>query len=267
MTPQTRMNARRALGVARQGNVLTLTLQRGDASNAINAEMRALLLAALREAKADPTLRALILTGSGEEVFSTGLDLPELAVSTPAEGRQIVAELRAVHVALMDLDIPTIAVIKGACVGAGLELALHCDLRFARNDARFATPGVTVGIVPGGGSILRLQQLVGVGAAQALLLTGSVINAERAFLIGLVTNVIAPGAFDEAVQEFAGYLAMLPPVAVGELKKLLRAAGSADAETLAAASGEAMARCLAEEEAIERLRAMFMGAGPDTTVH
>ncbi|MBI1239288.1 MAG: enoyl-CoA hydratase [Alphaproteobacteria bacterium] len=267
MPGQTRTSGTRALGLSRSGSVLTLTLQRPEASNAVNAEMRAMLLGALREAKADPSLRALVLTGAGDDVFSTGLDLPELAVSTPAEGHQIVEELRAVHLALMALDIPTIAVIKGACIGAGLELALHCDLRFARNDARFASPGVTVGIVPGGGSILRLQQLIGAGAAQALLLTGSVINAERAFLIGLVTNVIAPGAFDEAVAEFAGYLAMLPPVAVRELKRLLRSSSHRDGDALALESAEAMARCLAEEEAIERLRAMFVGAGPDTTVH
>lgn len=255
------------VAAVRDGAILTLTLNRPDNTNAINGAMRKTLLGHLREAKADARVRTVVLTGAGEEAFSTGLDIAELSTLTAAEAEPLAFELRAIHEALLALDVPVIAAIKGSCVGSGLELALHCDLRFARGDARFAFPGINIGLVPGGGSIERLTQLTGSGAATALLMTGSVINAERAFLVGLASNVIAPNSFDGAITEFSHYLAGLSPVAMRELKALLRLSAGAGTQAMVARGAQALRACVEEGDLTQRLQGLYEGPGPDTTVH
>jgi enoyl-CoA hydratase/carnithine racemase len=252
----------------RSGAVLTITINRPEQTNAISAAVRHGLVGALRDAKGDPRIRVVVLTGSGEDAFSTGLDVYELATMTPLEAETLALRVRSVHEAVLALDVPTVAAIKGACVGSGLELALHCDLRCARADARFSFPGINIGLVPGGASVQRLTQTIGHGPAQALMLSGSIINAERAFLCGLITNVITMESFSEGIRELSGYLANLPPVAVRELKALFRDSAQKSSTDMARAGAEALKRCFAEGDASTRLQALYGGgAGPDTTLH
>jgi enoyl-CoA hydratase/carnithine racemase len=252
----------------RSGSVLTITINRPEQTNAISSAVRHGLIAALRDAKGDPRIRVVVLAGAGEEAFSTGLDVYELATMTPLEAETLALRVRSVHEAILALDVPTVAAIKGACVGSGLELALNCDLRCARADARFSFPGINIGLVAGGASVQRLTQLIGYGPAQALMLTGSIINAERAFLCGLVTNVITPESFGEGVRELANYLSNLPPVAVRELKALFREVPNRSAPDMARAGAEALKRCFSDGDASARLQALYGGgAGPDTTLH
>lgn len=253
--------------IERAGPVLSVIINRPEQNNALNAEVREALLGVLRAARADAGVRVLVLRAAGEEAFSTGLDIQELATLSPREAEDLAFKMRALMDALAALDMPSIALIKGACIGSGLELAMHCDLRFSRTDARFAFPGINVGIVPGGASVRRLAQLIGAGPAQALLLTGSLINAERAFMLGLVTNIIPPNAWDEAVGEFTQYLANLPPVAVREVKGLLRLALDGDQAALVVKGAEALKRCFAEGEALALLRQFYAGPGAKTTYH
>lgn len=252
----------------RSGSVLTITINRPEQTNAINTAVRHDLVAALRDARGDQRVRAVVLTSSGEDAFSTGLDVQELSTITPLEAETLALRMRGVHEAIMALEVPTVAAIKGACVGAGLELALHCDLRCVRADARFSFPGINIGVVSGGASVQRLSQIIGYGPAQSLMLTGSIINAERAFLCGLVTNVITMESFADGIRELANYLSNLPPVAVRELKALFREAPSRSAQDMARAGSEALRRCFAEGDASVRLQALYGGgAGPGTTLH
>ncbi|NWH08577.1 MAG: enoyl-CoA hydratase/isomerase family protein [Alphaproteobacteria bacterium] len=250
-----------------RGPVLTLSLNRLAQNNTLNQELRQALLGALSQAKSNSEIRAVILTGEGEETFCSGLDLPELAALTPFEVEAVALEVRKIHEALLALDVPTIAVIKGACIGSGLELALHCDIRLARSDARFAFPGVGLGITPGGGSVQRLVQLAGGGAAHSLFLTGSVINAERAFSLGLLMSVIPPGNFAEALREFLDYIVSLPPLAVKEIKVLLRAALAMESAEIVAQGAAALRRCFEDGTISERLRQLYAGPAPGTTLH
>ncbi|MBL9011140.1 MAG: enoyl-CoA hydratase/isomerase family protein [Alphaproteobacteria bacterium] len=254
-----------ALRIRKRGPLTILTINRPDANNALDDAVRGALLRACDRIAADEETGAVLLTGAGNEAFSTGYDLPQLAALTPAEAEALARTARTVCERLAGLDVPVIAAIKGACIGAGLELALHCDIRVARGDARFGFPGIGLGLPPGSAAVDRLGKLIGMGPASALFITGGVITAERAFMLGLVTNVVGIAEFDPAVMDFAGHIAALPRTALLQLKRMLKAAMlGAVPETVGA---EALRRAFDEGEAGERLRAMFGGPAPGSAIH
>lgn len=249
----------------KQGALTIVTLNRPDANNALDDAVRGELLHACDTIAADAETGAVVVTGAGNEAFSTGYDLPQLSGLTPAEAETLARGARMVCERVAALDIPVIGAIKGACIGAGLELALHCDMRIARGDARFGFPGISLGLPPGSAAIDRLGKLVGMGPASALFITGGVISAERAFMLGLVTNVVSAKEFDSAVLEFATHIANLPRVASVQLKRMLKAAmlgGVPDS-----LGAEALKRAFDEGEAGERLRTMFGGPAPGAAIH
>lgn len=249
----------------KHGPLTILTINRPDANNALDDAVRGELLRACDRIAQESDTGAVVITGAGNESFSTGYDLPQLSALTPAEAEALGRGSRMVCERLSGLDIPVIASIKGACIGAGLELALHADLRIARGDARFGFPGVSMGIPPGSAAVERLGKLVGYGPATALFITGGVISAERAFMLGLVTNVVGAKEFDAAVMEFAAHVAALPRVAVVQLKRMVKASmlGSVP-EGLGA---EALRRAFDEGQVGDRLRAMFGGPTPGAAIH
>ena len=191
----------------RTGAVLTLTINRPDATNAIDSMLREELTVAFDEIAATRQLRAVVLTSAGDDAFSVGMDIAEIAAFSPAEVEQVGVAARGIYERMAALEIPIIAAIKGACLGAGFELALHADVRLARADARFGLPGINVGMNAGGGALGRLQRISGNGSAAALALTGGVVTAERAFMLGLVSNVAGMQDFAPSVQQLAEHLA------------------------------------------------------------
>jgi enoyl-CoA hydratase len=257
----------RALIIERDGGVLTLRINRPEASNAIDNVLREELAGALDAAVANRNLRAVILTSTGEDAFSVGMDIGELAGFSPGEIEQVARQARAVYDRMGALDVPIIAAVKGACLGAGFELALHADVRLARADARFGLPGINVGLSAGGGALGRLQRISGNGSAAALALTGGVVTAERAFMLGLVSNVAGMQEFEPSVQQLAQHLTTLSPVAVAETKRLLKVAAERGIEAAAEASPRALARCFSEGDASVRLQMMIGGRDPEATVH
>ncbi len=247
------------------GPLTVITLNRPDANNALDDAVRGELLRACDTIAGDDETGAVVLTGAGNEAFSSGYDLPQLAGLTPGEAESLARGSRLVCERLAGLDVPVIGAIKGACIGAGLELALHCDMRIARGDARFGFPGISLGLPPGSAAVDRLGRLIGLGPASALFVTGGVISAERAFMLGLVTNVVSIKEFDAAVMEFASHVANLPRVATVQLKRMLKAAMLGGVpESLGA---EALRRAFEEGETGERLRAMFGGPSPGAAIH
>jgi len=255
----------RAVRYEKNGALAVVTLNRPLENNALDDTIRTGLMQACDSIDSDGDLSCVILTGSGNEAFSTGYDLPQLAALTPQEAELLAREARLVCERLAGVNVPVIAAIKGACIGAGLELALHCDMRIARADARFGFPGINLGLAPGSAAIERMGKICGMGPAHALFLTGGVIAAERAFMLGLVTNVVGPKDFDWAVTEFAAHLANLPGVALRELKTMLKA--SYMGAVPASLGAEALKRCFAEGQAGERLRTMFGGPAPGAAIH
>lgn len=265
MPPRKNIKDDGPLRFEKRGALTILTINRPDANNALDDAVRGELLRACELVSRDEDTGAVVLTGAGNEAFSTGYDLPQLAGLVPSEAESLARGARLVCERLAALDIPVIAAIKGACIGAGLELALHADLRIARGDARFGFPGISLGLPPGSAAVERLGKLIGNGPASALFVTGGVISAERAFMLGLVTNVVGNKEFDNAVFEFATHIAALPRIASVQLKRMLKASmlGSVP-EGLGV---DALRMAFDEGEAGQRLRTMFGGPAPGSAIH
>lgn len=253
--------------VSRDGAICTVAIDRQPAGNAIDRAVRQGVTRAMAEIAADSAIRVVILRGAGDEAFSIGSDVAQLATLTPIEAEAVSAEARRMHEAVGRLTKPVIAAIRGPCIGAGLELALQADIRFARADGRFGLPSVTIGLPPGGMALTRLSQLIGTGPALTLSLTGGIINAERAFMLGLVSNVLPADQFDAAVDQMAEHLASLSPLALSETKRLFQAMVENGPGEIARASTEAFVRCFGAGDVAERLRGFYGGPEPDASVH
>ncbi len=207
----------------RRGAVELLTLNRPEKRNALNGELRAALLTALAGIAADPTVRAVVITGAGDKAFVAGADVSEFAK------RDVAAQARTmqgprVYDAVAAMERPVIAAINGVCLGGGLELALACDIRIASAAARFGQPEVTLGLMPGGGATQRLPRLVGTGAALRLILTGDPIDAAEALRIGLIEEITEPAGCVTRAVALAERIARNAPVAVAAAKRVTRAA-------------------------------------------
>jgi 2-(1,2-epoxy-1,2-dihydrophenyl)acetyl-CoA isomerase len=205
------------------GAVLTITINRPDALNAFDRVTTERLAAALRTAEHDPSVRAIVLTGAGR-AFSAGQDVKEMARETAERGpRAIGNQLRdrynPVIVRLRALEKPVIAAINGVATGAGLGIALACDLRIASDQASFVLSPVGIGLIPGVGMTRFLPALIGLARASELTFTGERIDASRALEIGLVNRVVAAVDLVAAAREMAAGLTALPTRAIGLTKR------------------------------------------------
>ncbi|MEK1933274.1 MAG: enoyl-CoA hydratase-related protein [Pararhizobium sp.] len=249
-----------------EANVATITIQRPDALNALNAAVLAQLEAAILEAGANETVRVLMLTGRGERAFIAGADVVEFVGASPTDALAITERTKRVVDSVAQCRKPVLAVINGYCFGAGFELALACDLRIASTKAQMGLPEIKLGIMPGGGGTARLTKLAGSSIARTLAMTGDPISAHRAFELGLVASVHDPDDLMNAAVELSARLALLPPIALTLLKSTLNIAVDADTETACQAEFKSFAICFStadKEEGVkaflEKRKPIFMG--------
>ena len=167
------------------------------------------------------TLRVLVLTGAGDKSFSAGADINELSELTPASARQFITLLHQAHSALRALRVPVICRVNGFCLGAGLEMAVSCDIRVAVEHAVFGMPEVQVGL-PSVIEAALLPRLIGWGKTNDLLMTGRNIEANEALQCGLVETVVPAPDLDAAVEERVSAILQAGPVAVRAQKRLMR---------------------------------------------
>jgi methylglutaconyl-CoA hydratase len=210
--------------VSDEQGIRTLTLNRPARRNALTHAMRQELIAALRTAADDASCRVVVLLGAGE-AFCAGLDLKELAAhgsDTSAGHNADAQQLSMLFRTLYECPRPTIAAVHGAAVGGGAGLATLCDFTLAEPQAFFAYPEVKIGFVPALVSAYLVLQ-VGEKCARDLLLTGRTVDAEEAFRLGLVSQVVAPGELPERTRELAGTLIGNSPEALCATKSLLAA--------------------------------------------
>ena len=218
------------LKIDRDGAIVTLTMNQPDLRNALTGNTAVQeFVDACAAISADESVRAVIVTGNGK-VFSSGGNIRDMqrqigpAIS-PMRLRQEYREgIQRLPLALYNLDVPTIAAVNGAAIGAGCDLACMCDIRIASDRALFAESFVKVGIVPGDGGCWLLPRVVGASRAAELALTGDAIDAEEALRIGLVSRVVAPDALLDAALELAGRIAANPPQVLRWTKQLLQQA-------------------------------------------
>jgi enoyl-CoA hydratase/carnithine racemase len=227
-----------------QSNILIVRLINADEKYTFSERLVTELLALLEKLKADDKLAALILTGS-DKYFCTGGDLRAMQNlqdgmfgGTPEEIEQKYQQgIQRVVDELYHLPIPTIAAINGAAVGAGLGLALACDMRIAVKQAKLAESFTRIGLIAGDGDAWLLPRLVGYANAAYLTLSSDMISAEKAAQIGLVNEACEPDALMPSVISMAQKIAEHPIKAVREMKRLLQQSGQQSfAESLQAAA-------------------------------
>lgn len=195
--------------------IATVTVNRPDKLNALNAQVIADLGQLAHNVANDPATRAVILTGAGPKAFVAGADIGELAELDGPGGRTVAARGQAAFRALERLRVPVIAAINGFALGGGCELAMACHIRIAAPNARFGQPEVKLGLIPGFGGTVRLPRLIGRGRATELLLTGRMIDAAEAERIGLVNRVVEADSLLATARATALEILAMSPLAVG----------------------------------------------------
>ena len=194
--------------------VAVVTLDRPKVLNALNNQTLAELSSCMADLKANAAVRAIILTGAGEKSFVAGADINELAALSPVEGQAHARRGQLIFDAIENLGKPVIAAINGFALGGGCELAMACTMRLAADTARFGQPEVNLGLLPGYAGSQRLPRLVGKGIAMEILLTGDMVNAQRAYEIGLVNRVVPAAELMAEATKLAQALAAKAPIAV-----------------------------------------------------
>jgi enoyl-CoA hydratase len=230
--------------------VAVLTLSHPERRNALNIELSGKLVDAVRAAVADDGVGAVVITGE-DPAFCAGGDLAELARADPATLHTVYAGF----LAIAQCPLPTIAAVNGAAVGAGLNLALACDLRLAGPRAKFDARFLSLGLHPGGGYTWMLQRLLGPQAAAALTLFGDVLDADEAARIGLVHRVVEDVL--PAAVELAGRAAAAPRDLVVATKATMRlTAGAISHAEAVEIEVRAQAESVRSEQFQERLAAL-----------
>lgn len=233
--------------------VVTLTLDSPERRNALDEELAAQVREAVAGVAADPGARCLVVTGAGR-VFCSGADLGELRrrhLGGVLPRRESMGAYYRTFLDLRDLPVPSIAAVNGPAIGAGLNLALCCELRVAGASARFGATFVRLGIHPGGGATYLLSRLLGPARAAEMLLTGEVVDARRALELGLVNRLVEDSELAGTAAGLAATIAANSPRAVRGAKRALHLALDASLAAMLEVEGLAQAATQESEDAAE----------------
>jgi 2-(1,2-epoxy-1,2-dihydrophenyl)acetyl-CoA isomerase len=257
-----------AVDVTQDAGVLTITLNRPDVLNALNREVHARIFEALERAKTDDSIRAVVITGAGRG-FCVGQDLQEFAGGAGDVAQNLRENYHRNVLAIRALQKPVIAAVNGAAAGAGMSLALACDVRIASRSASFVPAFIKIGLIPDSGGTWLVRRLLGAARAFEWLTTGRRLDADEAREWGLVSEVVEDDELPERMHEVAALYAAMPTRAVWQTKRLLDEAESAtfpDQLELEATTQAEMTRTpdFAEGVAafLEKREATFTGAAP-----
>ncbi|HWA41469.1 MAG TPA: enoyl-CoA hydratase-related protein [Gemmatimonadales bacterium] len=203
--------------------IATITINRPDKLNALNAAVIEDLGHVAHHLATDTAIRGAILTGSGTKAFAAGADIAEMAEQTPQEGLERARRGQAVFRLLETCGKPVIAAVNGFALGGGCELAMACHLRVASTSAKFGQPEVKLGICPGYGGTVRLPRLVGKGRAIDILVTGRMVEATEALQIGLVNRIVEPEKLMAESEALLRGIIAMGPLAVRSCLELVDA--------------------------------------------
>jgi enoyl-CoA hydratase/carnithine racemase len=211
--------------VETKNHAVWITLNRADSSNAYSSEMVKALVSVLRYADEDKNIRVIVITGAGKN-FCAGGDIKAMRNKSgmfAGESNELreayQAGIQQIPLTFSQLKTPVIAMVNGAAIGAGCDLAAMCDLRIASSEAVFAETFAKVGLVPGDGGAFFLTRLIGFGKAMEMFLTCKSILATEALGIGLVNQVVLPNELKIKTEELVEHLSSLPPIALQMTKK------------------------------------------------
>ena len=207
------------ISLAHDGPSCVITLNRPDKRNAISVLMMDELLAALKAAESEPSVRGVVITG-GPAFFAAGADLNEaLQVKTASQGTEYFKRWHRLNSTIEELAKPVIAAIEGFCITGGLELALACDLRVAAEGSTFAITSARIGTVAGAGGTQRLPRIVGIAHALDILFAADPIDAAHAYRIGLINRLTPKGGALAAARALIEVYAQRAPLSLALVKR------------------------------------------------
>lgn len=243
--------------------VATITVDRPDARNAMNSQVRNEFKEAVQIAEEDEQIRVVVITGSeGTSTFISGADV------TDFKDRGVVEQIEArewprIYDIPEKVSIPVIARINGHAVGGGCELIQACDIRIAQSGSKIGQPEINLGLIPGGGGSQRLPRLVGKGQAMKMILSGELIDAKEAQEIGLIEEVHPSEELDEAVYDLAGTIAEKSPLALEYAKKAIKMSSRVDLHNGIQYESDLFVKLFATEDKDEGIEAFLEGRDPD----
>jgi enoyl-CoA hydratase/carnithine racemase len=241
--------------------VLTITINRPARKNALTSAMYQAMADALSAAEQDPAVRAILIRGHAD-VFTAGNDIEDFLKSPPTGDDSPV--IRFLH-AIADAQKPLVAAVKGAAIGIGTTMLLHCDFVYAADSARFAVPFAQLGLCPEAASSLLLPRVAGYQAAAEKLLLGDAFDAQEAHRMGFVTRVLPAGELDAYVAAQLQRLAALPAASLRVTKSLMKRASAHEIRTQMDEELVHFARMLLAPEAREAFSAFLEKRKPDFT--
>jgi enoyl-CoA hydratase/carnithine racemase len=207
----------------KRGKIATITLNRPSVMNAFTMDMIYQWAEALDEYKRDNSVHAVVLTAAGDRAFCSGVDLAALDAMDASKSinrKNLLWEhIHKIALTVDQLDKPLIAAVNGSAVGAGMDMALMCDIRFASENARFSEGYIRVGLVPGDGGAYYLPKMVGMAKALELMWTGDFISATEAKELGIVNQVYDSNELMEKTMEFAQRIVNSPTIAIRMIKR------------------------------------------------
>ena len=219
-------------GSSPAGGVISVwTLNRPEKLNALNAASHDALKQACADAEADDNVRVVVIRGADPPpapegtrqkpaAFAAGADISEFAGKNSDDVRPFFENNAWERI--WNLTKPTIAMVDGFALGGGIELALSCDLRIASTRARFGTPEINLGLIPGGGGTQRLADILGYGKAMEMVMTGEMVGSEEALRLGLVNDVVEPDDLETRTMEMAENIARKSPYTIKVVKRAVR---------------------------------------------
>lgn len=203
------------LHVALENPLATITINRPQKLNALNITTISEIHQALKKLDKNPDIKCIIITGSGEKAFVAGADIAEFAHFSEKQGQELSEKGQEILFNFIEhLSTPVIAAINGYALGGGLELAMACHFRIASHNTRMGLPEVSLGVIPGYGGTQRLPQLIGKGRALELILTASMIDAEKALEYGLVNHMVPIEELLEVTRKIALKITQNSPTAI-----------------------------------------------------
>lgn len=215
--------------IEEENAIATITINRPKKLNALNKDTIQELHEAFKDLDADKSIKAILITGSGEKAFVAGADISEFADFSIQEGGRLAAKGQEILFDFVEnLGTPVIAAINGFALGGGLELAMACHFRVASDNVKMGLPEVTLGVIPGYGGTQRLPQLVGKGKAMEMIMTAGMVDAEKALANGLVNYVVAQDQLIPLCEKLAGKISNNSSVAIKQAIKAINAGYSYD---------------------------------------
>ncbi|QLE64449.1 Naphthoate synthase [Furfurilactobacillus rossiae] len=238
--------------------IATLTINRPKSMNALNTATLTEIGQALDEVRDNADLiKVLIITGAGEKAFVAGADISEMRDMNSLQAATLSKLAHESFGKIENLSQLTIAAVNGYCLGGGLELASSCDIRVGSSKAKFGQPEVTLGIVPGFGGTQRLTRLVGRGKAKEMIATGTMVDAQEAYRVGIIEEIAEPDELMDKVHALANTVIKSGLIAVGMAKYVIDRAADLPLDTAIDFETQMWAQTFATEDQTEGMTAFL----------